>query len=423
MNILGDNKQPGNTGAPRRARLTQPSEQAGGGSTQDTLESLGLAAGSSQRSGARRAASREHINESTRNAKITRIIVAAIVAVVFLGAFLFVGRGIYNGLASHFGWGVTLDYEGAGEGEVVVSVSRGDTGTDIAGKLAAEDVVKTSEGFVKYLLKEHPEAVFDVGAYRLKHKMSPAAAYEALQDPANKVDLTVTLPEGISADQAFERFAEVTGIPVSDFESAAKNYQALGVPAEFPSIEGFMFPATYELAGDEEAADILKKTVDRMWQALDEHGVKKEDAFKILTMAALVQREAGSNTEDFPKIARVFYNRLEQNMNLQSDASVAYGTGRTHTVWTEPEERADASNKYNTYANPGLPAGPIGLPGDVAIAAALQPASGEWLYFVPINLETGETAFAKTAQEHEKNTDRLAQWCTKHRAAGGIRCD
>ena len=128
-------------------------------------------------------------------------------------------------------------------------------------------------------------------------------------------------------------------------------------------------------------------------------------------MAGLVQREAGSNPDDFYKVARVFYNRLDQGINLESDATVAYGTGNLHTVWTEPEERADPSNLYNTYANPGLPVGPIGLPGDDAIDAALHPADGPWLFFVPINLATGETVFSETADEHQANVDRLLEWC------------
>ena len=88
---------------------------------------------------------------------------------------------------------------------------------------------------------------------------------------------------------------------------------------------------------------------------------------KTVILASIIQREAGQNVDDMAKIGRVFLNRLDQGMNLQSDATVAYGTGNTHTVWTTDAERADASNKWNTYANPGLPYGPIGNPGAEAI--------------------------------------------------------
>src|SRR5690606_32900583 len=84
---------------------------------------------------------------------------------------------------------------------------------------------------------------------------------------------------------------------------------------------------------------------------------------------------------------------------------------------------ADASNPYNTYANPGLPIGPIGLPGDAAIDAALHPADGDWLYFTAVNLESGETAFASDQAGHEENVARLHEWCSAHESEGGRYCD
>jgi len=105
------------------------------------------------------------------------------------------------------------------------------------------------------------------------------------------------------------------------------------------------------------------------------------------------------------------HNRLDNGWHLESDATVSYGTGRTHTVWTTPAERADTSNPYNTYANPGLPIGPIGAAGDLAIDAALHPADGPWFYFVPVNLDTGETVFSTTLAEHNAAVRQLQEWC------------
>jgi UPF0755 protein len=98
-------------------------------------------------------------------------------------------------------------------------------------------------------------------------------------------------------------------------------------------------------------------------------------------------------------------------MRLQSDATVAYGTGHTDRVTTTGAERADASNPYNTYARDGLPIGPIGLPGDDAIDAALHPTPGPWLYFVAVNLKTGETVFSTTAAEHDAAVKQWQAWC------------
>ena len=155
----------------------------------------------------------------------------------------------------------------------------------------------------------------------------------------------------------------------------------------------------------------IQTLVDRMIQELDAQGVAPERRFEVLTKAALIQRKSGPSVEDMKKIARVFENRIARGMLLQSDATVAYGTGKYHTVWTSPEERADASNPYNTYANPGLPLGPIGLPGADAISAALAPAEGTWLYFVTVDLRTGETVFSNTLAEHERAAKRLYAWC------------
>jgi UPF0755 protein len=128
-------------------------------------------------------------------------------------------------------------------------------------------------------------------------------------------------------------------------------------------------------------------------------------------MAALIQREAGPNTDDFYKISRVFQNRIDNGWNLESDATVHYGTGDFGTVWTTDAERADASNPYNTYANPGLPIGPIGAPGELAIDAALYPADGPWFFFVTVNLATGETVFSESVDEHEAAVEILRAWC------------
>lgn len=358
-----------------------------------------------------------------RRKRLTITLSVLLVLMLALGAGVGIVWAQYGERISlAMGW-TSIDYEGEGHGEVVVTISSGDIGQDVARTLADAGVVKTSQAFYELLLVQEPQVEFHPGSFKLKLEMSAQAALDALQDPANKLELTVAVPEGLAAMDALERAAEVLDIPFEEFEAIVADPTRFGVPAEFPSIEGFLFPATYVFEPSDTAETVVQKMVDRMWQALEKHGVAAEDAWRVLTLASIVQREAGSDQEDFPKIARVFQNRLDIDMKLQSDATVAYGTGRTHTVWTTAAERADASNLYNTYANPGLPIGPIGLPGDVAIDAALNPVDGEWLFFMPINLETGETVFSNTVNEHERAVQELAKWCTDHRAAGGTRCD
>jgi len=303
------------------------------------------------------------------------------------------------------------DYEGTGNGtEVVVTVRTGDIGSDVAQTLHDSGVTMTFDAVYDYLVA-NPDVAFMPGNWRLQEEMSAESAVTALQDPANKVTDRLLLREGIVLPSALEVIAETTGIPLEEVQAAAADVAAYGLPPEATTLEGFLFPATYELDGSESAQAILQMLVTETMSRLDAAGVAPEQRWDVIRMASVIQREAGSNPDDFYKVSRVFANRLEQGINLQSDATVAYGTGRLDTVWTESSERADASNLYNTYANPGLPIGPIGLPGDLAIEAAISPAEGSWLFFVPVNLATGETVFSETADEHEAARQQLLAWC------------
>jgi UPF0755 protein len=351
-----------------------------------------------------------------RERKPRRWLKRLIVTVVIVGLLTAAGVFLYNQfgaqVATLFAGQEVDDYQGAGSGEVMFVVNDGDIGETIGDNLAAAGVVKSSAAFYDLLLKQDPAPVFQAGTFKLAEKMSAQSALDALQNPDNKVDYTVTIPEGSSAKGIYQELADVTGLPLSDFEAAGANYVALGVPAQAPSIEGFLFPATYTFEPGQTANDMITTMVQRTFQSLDAAGVAPDDRFRVVTLAALIQKEAGS-VDDMFKVSRVFTNRLDQGMNLQSDATVAYGAGHSRVETTEAE-RDDASNLYNTYANPGLPIGPISNPGDDAINAALHPADGPWLYFVTVNLDTGETVFSETADEHAAAVEQLQQWWADH---------
>jgi UPF0755 protein len=336
---------------------------------------------------------------------IALVVVAALVA----GAWFFL-QGPINALIERFT--PAEDYSGTGTGEVIFMIHEGETGSDIADNLVTEGVTASYDAFYDLLLEQSPEPEFHPGAYQLAEKMSAQAALDALVDPANKLENTFVIPEGTALPDALATISEGTAVPLEELQAAAAEPPAnYGLPAEATTLEGFLFPATYTLEPGLDAHGVLQTLVNRQFEALDTAGVPVDQRWKTIVLASIVQREAGSNLDDFPKVARVFQNRLDQGMNLESDATVAYGTGNTHTVWTTDAERADASNRYNTYANPGLPIGPIGNPGDVAINAAIRPADGPWLFFVPVNLATGETVFSSTIEEHEAAVARLQEWC------------
>jgi UPF0755 protein len=282
---------------------------------------------------------------------------------------------------------------------VLVVVSSGDTGTSIAEMLEAEGVVKSSAAFYEAVVAQSPEPVFQPGTYSVAKKMSAAAALERMLDPASRVQDTVVIPEGTTVAGILALIAESTEIPPADLEAAAADFRSYGLPAEAPSLEGYLFPATYQFEPGTTARDAIQLLVNRQFQALDGAGVAAADRHRVLTLASVIQREARYE-EDFYKVSRVFLNRLEIGMPLQSDATVAYGVGLTGRTSTTDAERADP-NPYNTYVHPGLPVGPIASPGDLAIKAALAPADGPWLYFVTVNTLTGETKFSETLGQHE----------------------
>lgn len=303
------------------------------------------------------------------------------------------------------------DYTGGGTGKVVITITNGQLGSDVASTLQKAGVTKTYSAFYDLLLKTKPAPDFQPGSYSLKSHMSAKAALAALEDPKNKVFTKVVLPEGITLKQVIAKLAAVsqsTGVTEAQLQAAAADYKSYGLPAEAPSLEGYLFPATYSLDPGLTAHQIFQLMVNTMFKHLDADGVAATDRHKVLTLAALTQKEGGSNA-DFLKVARVWDNRLAKGMNLQSDATVAYGAGST-SIETTPAQRADKSNPYNTYANPGLPIGPISNPGDAAINATLHPADGTWLYFVVVNCSTGETVFSDTIAQQNAANAQLGQW-------------
>jgi UPF0755 protein len=302
----------------------------------------------------------------------------------------------------------SIDYTGTGNGEkATVVIQSGDIGSNVAKELQQAGVTKTYEATYKILLKTNQ--TFEPGSYTLQKQMSAKAALAALKDPKNRVVRTAILREGISAKNAFIQLSQATGVPVSQFEALAQNPAQFGIP-EGAGIEGFIFPATYQFDPGTTAKQALQTTVTTMFQHLDKLGVAPADRLRVLTFASIVQWESGS-VGDMGKVARVFQNRLDKGMLLQSDATVAYGTGNTDHVTTTGAERRDPSNPYNTYVHPGLPPGPIGSPGDDAISAVLHPTPGSWLYFVTVNLKTGETVFSTTQAEHDDAVKQWQAWC------------
>ena len=301
------------------------------------------------------------------------------------------------------------NYTGKGSGTVLFTIREGDTGLKISHNLNESGITASADGFYSLLLTQKPAVVFEPGVFRLASKMSNQAALDALRNPNNRVEYRITIPEGMTEANIFALLSSRTGIPLSEFQAAAATPSAFGLPPQAKSLEGFLFPATYDFSPGTTASTIISTMVTRMNQALASAGVNADDRWTTIVLASIVQSEGRINS-DFPKIARVFLNRLAAGWPLQSDATVNYGSGSTGKVETTNAQRADASNPYNTYVHLGLPIGPISSPGQVAIDAVVSPASGPWMYFVTWNLATGETIFSTTQAEQDAAVQKWQQW-------------
>ena len=317
-------------------------------------------------------------------------------------------------IRSLLGWQEPIDFVGTGSGSVIVTIENGQVGADVARTLARFGVTKTYGAFYALLLK-NPQVTFSPGSYALKRGMSAAEALRAFADPATKVSTQLVFPEGITVAGVIKKLAlvsESTKVTGDQLTAAAKDFRTFGLPAEAPSLEGYLFPATYTFDPGTTAHAMLQRMVDEMFTRLDAAKVAPADRHRVLTLAALTQKEGG-NSADFYKVSRVWQNRLAAGMNLQSDATVRYGAGGSKIATTDGE-RADVANKYNTYANPGLPVGPISNPGEEAIKATLTPAPGNWLFFVLIDGSTGETTFSATVAEHNAAVKVWQKWLRDH---------
>jgi len=299
----------------------------------------------------------------------------------------------------------TLDFEGPGEGEVVIRIEAGEDGLKITEKLLDAGVIRDFDSFYRHLIENN--AVFYPGSFMMRFEMSNEAALSVLSNASNAMTYKVTIPEGYRAVQIFDELAKISGIPSDEFKSVAKDLASFGIPSEALTIEGYLFPATYSFDTEASATDILQSMVSRMKEELERLGVAEKDWHSVVTLASIVQREAKLEP-DFFKVSRVFANRLEIDMRLETDPTISYSySGKDMSEVSKAEQ---LEHGYNTYLVKGLPPGPIASPGALALEATLSPADGDWLFFVTINLESGETKFSRTLAEHEGYVVFLRQW-------------
>lgn len=335
------------------------------------------------------------------------------------------GGGWYVYSRAHDAWmdyRTAEDYIGNGVDPVQVTVLKGATLAQISDLLVAANVVKTAKAFDREAASNADSKTIQVGKYNLRTQLPAKTALAMLLDPKNIVRNRITLKDGVRLSVQVTAMAKVTKLPEKDFNAALKNWKKLDLPTWAKhGAEGFVFPDTYELPDKPTAASVIKLATGQFNTVSDDLKLEENaqvlgfTPYQVLVMASIIEKEAGTNDEDRAKIARVFYNHLDQGIKLSSDATVAYANNITGRVFTTDAERA-LKSPYNTYYVKGLPVGPITSPSRKSIDAALHPVDGDWLYFTVVNLDTGETLFANTLSEHQANGQKLQAWCEASQA-------
>lgn len=358
-----------------------------------------------------------------------KTLLALALALVLLGG---IGGGAFYGFDRVQSYFVTPDYDGSGTGEVTVEIKQGALIADMADALVAADVVKSTKAFIEAAEENSRSKNIQPGTYKMRKQMSGDAAVVALLDLKNKIVNGITIPEGLTAKTVYKRLSEKTDIPVKDFEAAAKDPEALGVPDWWfkrsdgkkvnPSIEGFLFPDTYEIPPKATAETVLKLMVDNFLTVTSgmqyAEKVQKDRGgitpYEALIVASLAQAEAG-NKADLGKVARVAYNRVygEFPCNcLEMDVTVNYYLELTgqKTKASKDMTAAELDNPKNPYNRKlrGLVPSPINNPGKEALEGALSPPDGKWLYFVAISRD-GRSAFAETYAEQKRNEQKARE--------------
>ncbi len=297
------------------------------------------------------------------------------------------------------------DYSGPGKGSVVVQVRTGDTAGDIGVTLAAADVVKSADAFRRAAASDDRSRTIQPGYYRVRAQLPAAAALGLLLQPSARLSSRVVVPEGTTLPKALLALSAGARIPLADLRRVAAHPAALGVPATCGGqLEGCLFPATYLFQPGTTATDALSQMVDRFGEAAAAVGLDAGAKalhvrpYQVLVIASLLEKEAAL-PQDFPKVARVVYNRLARGMPLQFDSTVVYALNRAKGHLSIADTRI--ASPYNTYLHKGLPPTPINSPGEVALRAALHPTAGNWLYFLTVD-KAGHTAFTSSYAQFQR---------------------
>lgn len=315
---------------------------------------------------------------------------------------------------------ISRPYGGYRPEKVFVDIPRGTSRWGVAGILRRDSVIRNQLAFALFS-EWHFRSRLQAGEYLFDRPVDSRAVFWKIARGQIFVH-TVTVPEGwtmydVAADLGHQGICSR-----EDFLAAARDPSPISdLAPQAASLEGFLFPSTYEFTRHTTCEQVAKRMVQNfraVWESLDPSGSPEHSGglttVQIVTLASLVERET-PNAEERPLVAGVFYNRLRRGYPLQCDPTVQYALQREGRVvkGVRPGDlRIDSP--YNTYEHRGLPPGPIANPGEASLRAALAPARTDYFYFVAN--DRGGHFFGRTLAEHNRNVARL-----RHLLAGDAR--
>ena len=320
---------------------------------------------------------------------------------IFLLLLLILAAG-YTGVA------LFLPYQGFPSGGVYVDIPHGASQRTIARLLSQNGVVRSRFAF-EALSRSRKRGTLEAGEYFFDHPVTSLEVFDTLANGRVYVKELV-IPEGFTMFDIADLAASEGFMTRDEFLSAARDPSPIrDLAPDAPSLEGFLFPATYEfprhMTGKDMTAAMVKR-FKQVWSALPVAAdpTPHKTVQDVVTLASLVERET-PRPEERPHVAGVFTNRLRIGQPLQCDPTVVYALTLAGK-YTGKLDGADLrfESPYNTYHNRGLPPGPIANPGEASLQAALAPSPTDDLYFVA-NTEGGHF-FSKSLEEHNQNVAR-----------------
>lgn len=351
-----------------------------------------------------------------RNLRVVFIVVFVVMALVVVFTVRSVASRRGTSPDSQQSTAEALDYYDSQEGEEVqFTVNSGEDASTIAQHLVQQDIVKTTEGFLHAVNAQNAGSKLQPGVFTLRKHMSSTSVVGVLIDTSAAQGI-LQVKSGETVSDVINAAAAASGIDVSQFQAIISAGGNSILPDEAGgNYEGWFEPGSYNVSDSSTTAQsVITQLVQARIAKLDELGIPEGQREEKINVASIIENEVNKD-EYRGKVARVIYNRLEQDMPLGMDSVVAYGNGVESSQLTDAMLN-DPSNPYNDRVNKGLPPTPISNPGDASLSAAMSPEEGDWLYFCTVNLQTGETKFTASEDEFYQFRDEYKQWL----AANGL---